>query len=282
MDSPHKRGDTVAPTLVIGAGGKTGRRVAARLVDGGHQVRRGSRSGEPRFDWEDRDTWADALAGVGAAYVSYYPDLALPGAAEAVGDLARQAVESGVRRLVLLSGRGEPGALAAEHELAASGAEWTVLRCSWFAQNFSEGYLLDPVLAGEVALPVAAVGEPFVDLEDVADVALAALTGEGHAGQVYELTGPRLLTFAEAVGEIATAAGRPVAFAEVTMPEFLAGLREAEVPAEFGELLEHLFTEVLDGRNAELADGVERALGREPRDFSAYATAAAAAGAWRV
>ena len=197
-------------TLVLGGTGKTGRRVVERLAARGVPTRVGSRSGEPPFDWEDRATWAPALRGVGAAYVSYYPDLAVPSAPAAVGDLAALAVELGVRRLVLLSGRGEEEAQRAERILQEAGADWTIVRCSWFSQNFSENFMLDGVLDGVLALPVGDVREPFVDAEDIADVAVAALTEPGHAGQLYELTGPRLLTFAEAVAEIADASGRDV------------------------------------------------------------------------
>ncbi|TIT50698.1 MAG: NmrA family transcriptional regulator, partial [Mesorhizobium sp.] len=150
------------PTLILGGTGKTGRRLADRLTAQGLPVRIGSRSGTPPFDWENNMTWVSALDGIGAVYISYYPDLAVPGAAEAVGAFANLAVERGVRRLVLLSGRGEKEAQRAEEMLKASGADWTILRCAWFAQNFSESFLLDPLLAGEVALPVGNVGEPFV------------------------------------------------------------------------------------------------------------------------
>ena len=128
-----------ALTLVLGGTGKTGRRVVQRLTALDQPVRIGSRSGGLPFDWEDPATWAPALTGVKAAYVSYYPDLAAPGAAEAIGSFAEMAVNSGTRRLVMLSGRGEDEAVACEKALAESGADWTVLRCSWFDQNFSEG-----------------------------------------------------------------------------------------------------------------------------------------------
>ncbi len=270
-----------SPILIIGGTGKTGRRVAARLQERGLPVRIGSRSGTPPFDWEDRATWAPALQGARAAYVSFFPDLAVPGAAEAIAELARVAVAGGTRRLVLLSGRGEEEAQRAEQELIASGADWTIVRCSWFSQNFSEDHLRDAVLAGEIALPVGDVPEPFVDADDIADVAVAALTDDRHIGELYELTGPRLLTFAEAAGEIGAASGRDVRLAQVSEQEYVTGLAGHGVPPDVVSLLRYLLTVVLDGRNASLADGVQRALGRPPRDFSDYAARAAAAGAWR-
>ena len=258
-------------TLVIGGSGKTGRRVIGRLAARDVPVRAASRSSAPRFDWNDPATWEPALRGASAAYISYYPDLAAPGAADAIGELSELAVRSGVRRLVLLSGRGEEEAQRAEAALQRSGADWTVVRCSWFAQNFSEGAFAEAIAAGELALPVDAVGEPFVDAEDIADVAVKALTEDGHAGQVYELTGPRLLTFEEAVGEIAAASGREVRFARIGFEEFAGEMAALGVPGDEIELLRFLFTEVLDGRNEYVTDGVQRALGREPTDFREYA-----------
>lgn len=268
------------PVLVVGGTGKTGRRVAERLAARGVPVRIGSRSANPAFDWEDPSGWAAALDGAGAAYITYYPDLAAPGAPEAVRALVDQALAQGVRRLVLLSGRGEEEAQQAEQVLQASGADWTIVRASWFSQNFSEGVVRDGVVAGEIALPAGDVGEPFVDADDIADVVVAALTEDGHAGQLYEVTGPRLLTFAEATAEIARATGRPVRYTRVPAEDFATMLAEQGTPAEFTELLLYLFTTVLDGRNASLADGVQRALGRAPKDFADYARDAAASGAW--
>jgi uncharacterized protein YbjT (DUF2867 family) len=268
------------PILVLGGTGKTGRRVAERLAARGVPIRVGSRSGEPPFDWDAPATWAPVLDGVRAAYVVYYPDLAFPGAVDVVGAFADLAVRGGVRRLVLLSGRGEEGALLGEQAVRDSGADLTVLRSSWFNQNFSEDFLLEPVLAGDLALPARDVPEPFVDADDVADVAVAALTQDGHAGQLYELTGPRLLTFVDAAAEIAKAAGRDVQFRRVSGEEYTAGLLAQGLPEPTAEALTELFTLVLDGRNASLTDGVQRALGRPPRDFTDYAEAAAATGAW--
>lgn len=271
---------TGTTTLVAGGTGKTGRRVVQRLTARGVPVRVGSRSGEPPFDWEDATTWAPVLDGVRAAYVAYYPDLGVPGADEVVGSFARLAVERGVRRLVLLSGRGEEGAEVAEQAVRDAGAEWTILRSTWFSQNFSEDYLLGPVRSGEVALPAIDVVEPFVDADDVADVAVAALTQEGHGGRLYELTGPRLLTFEQAIAEIAAASDRDIRFVPVTIEEYGSELARVGLPGKFVELLTYLFSEVLDGRNAHLADGVRLALGRPPRDFSAYVRETAAGGTW--
>lgn len=263
-------------TLVLGGTGKTGRRVVERLTARELPVRVGSRSAQPPFDWEDQTTWAPALAGVGAVYISYFPDLAFPGALETISTFAKLAVSTGVGRLVLLSGRGEDEAQACEQAVQNSGADWTIVRCSWFNQNFSESFMLEPVLSGELALPTGDAVEPFVDAEDIADVAVAALVDDGHGGQVYELTGPRLLTFADVAAEISGAAHREVRYVPVTAGQYLAVLEENGLPTEFVEL----FTKVLDGRNAHLTDGVQRALGRAPRDFSEYARDTAATGVW--
>ena len=245
--------------LVIGGTGKTGRRVAERLTARGVPVRIGSRGSQPAFDWDDPATWPAAIEGATAAYVAFAPDLAVPGAAAAVRDVARLASDAGLRRLVLLSGRGEQEALRSEAEVRSAFPGVTVLRCSFFAQNFTEGAFAPDVQAGELALPVGDVREPFIDADDIADAAVAALLEDGHEGELYELTGPRLLTFAEAVGD--TARVRSVPMAEFTAGLASVGLGKAEIA-----LLEYLFGEVLDGRNTSLTDGVERILGRPPLD----------------
>src|SRR5690606_20680714 len=176
------------PIRVLGGTGKTGHRIAKHLSERDIRVRIGSRSAVPAFDWNDRSTWTAALEGVRAVYISYYPDLILPGAKEAIATLAERALSMGIRRLVLLSGRGEEAAQATEDALTALGGDLTIVRASWFMQNFSEGAFRDDVLAGELALPVSTVREPFVDAEDIADVAVAALTDDRHIGQTYEVT----------------------------------------------------------------------------------------------
>ncbi len=266
--------------LVTGGTGKTGRRVIRRLEAQGVPVRIGSRSADVPFDWNDSSTWAPVLRNVASVYIVYYPDLAVSGAADTIRAFVDLAVQSGVRRLVLLSGRGEEEAQRCERIVQQAGVAWTVLRATWFSQNFSEGFMRELVLAGVVALPAGDVREPFVDVEDIAEIAAAALTEPGHAGQCYELTGPRLLTFAEAVGEIAKATGRDVAYVPIAHEAFQSALKEQGAPAELIGLLGYLFREILDGRNSRLTDGVRRALGRAPRDFGEYARDAAAAGFW--
>jgi uncharacterized protein YbjT (DUF2867 family) len=268
-------------TLVIGGTGKTGRRVADRLVKAGRQVRIGSRSAELPFDWEQQDTWEQPLQGVKAAYVAYQPDLAVPGALETVEAFFDRAIASGVEKLVLLSGRGEVEAEQAERLLQATSVDWTILRSSWFFQNFSESFFLDPILAGQVALPVVeSVAEPFVDVDDIADLAFAAFTDPRHSHQLYEISGSKALTFAEAIGEIAAVTGREIKFVSISADDYRAELVRQGVPEDFIELVLYLFATVLDGRNTPLTDGVQRALGRPPREFSDYVRQTAATGIW--
>jgi uncharacterized protein YbjT (DUF2867 family) len=264
--------------LVVGGTGKTGRRVVERLAARGLPVRVGSRTARPAFDWEDPSTWEPAMRGARAVYLVYPTDLAFPGVAERVRACAAVAASSGVRRLVLLSGRGEEGARQSEQGVRQCGVPFTIIRASWFSQNFSEGFLRDGVLAGAIALPSAqnpGVTEPFVDTDDVADVAVAALTEDGHAGKTYELTGPRLIGFEAAAAEIGRATGRQIRYLPLTGAEFAAA---AQLPPQFEPLTE-LLTGILDGHNSEVTDGVQQVLGRPARDFSDYVRDAAAAGA---
>lgn len=270
--APGHRGTAQQATaLVLGGTGTTGRRVAARLSALGRGVRIGSRAGTPPFEWGDPRTWPPVLDGVRAAYLAYAPDLAFPGADAAVAAFTRRAVEAGVERLVLLSRRGKAGALRAEEAFFAAGPPvGAVVRSSFFAQNFTEGLLAEPIRSGVLELPAGGAAEPFIDADDLADVAVAALTGPrgDHAGAVHEVTGPHLLTFAEAVGIVSRTTGRTVDYRAAAPREFRDGLLAAGMPAAEAEGLTALFTEVLDGRNARLAGGVQAVLGRPPRSFS--------------
>lgn len=267
------------PTLVIGATGKTGSRVASILDQKGVPVRRGSRGAAIPFDWDRPETWNAALDGVISAYVTYFPDIAIPGAVEKVEALAAAAKAAGVEHLVMLTGRGEHHARLGEDVIRASGVDYTIVRAAWFAQNFSEGYLRDPVLDGVLPMPGGDILEPIIDIDDIADVAVAALTEDGHRGELYEVTGPRLMSFAQMAAELGAATGHPVRHIPISFEEFRAGVAEAAGPF-IADIFEAIARETLDGRNAHVTDGVERALGREPRDFAEFAAKAARAGAW--
>ena len=271
----------LAPVLVTGGTGRTGTRVARRLTDLHTPVRIGTRNSVTPLDWHNPTTWAPALDGVRAAYLCYSPDLAFPGVSGLMADFSGAAAEAGVQRLVLLSGRGEDGARAAEDAVRASGLEWTVLRCAWFAQNFSEHFLLGPVRRGRLMLPAnGGIAEPFLDLDDLAEIAADSLTGDSHVGKVLELTGPRLLTLQEIADELSTATGRSIEFVPCTAQEFAADLAPDGIPTEEALPLAGLFTEILDGRNAALTTDLARALSGKPTDFTTYATRTAATGVW--
>ena len=267
-------------TLVLGGTGKTGSRIVSRLTAMDRRVRIGSRTAAIPFDWENPATWSPALQGMDAVYISYQPDLAVPGAASTIQAFVKKAVESGVQQLILLSGRGEPEAQECEKIVMAAGVEWTIVRASWFCQNFSESHMLEPIVAGYVALPAGETSEPFIDADDIADVAVAALTEEKHNGNIYEVTGPRLLTFREAIAAIANAAGKNIHYEEITIEEYAAMLATHGVPDDVSSLIAYLFSEVMDGRNARITDGVERALGRRATDFSAYIKKTITTGVW--
>ncbi|MEL7481202.1 MAG: NAD(P)H-binding protein [Pseudomonadota bacterium] len=267
-------------TLVLGGTGKTGRRVADRLSAMGKSVRVGSRSAVPSFDWDNEASWERCLAGVNAVYITYAPDLAFPGATDAIQAFVTKAKRAGVKRLVLLSGRGEAEAQACERIVQASGIDWTIVRASWFNQNFSEGAFIEMVLNGAITLPAGNTPEPFVDVDDIADVAVAALTQDHHVGEIYEVTGPRLMTLSDVAADLSAATGREITYVDVPHEGFMAEIEASGAPKEVAWMLDYLFSTVLDGRNASLTHGVARALGRPPKDFADYARDVARTGVW--
>jgi len=269
-----------APILVIGKNGKTGHRVKQRLQALGYPTRAVSRSTTPSFDWRRPDTWRGALEGARAAYVTYQPDLAIPRAQADITAFVELARETGLEHIVLLSGRGEAGAQRAEEIVMAGGIPWNIVRASWFFQNFSESFMRDGILTGELVLPAGDVVEPFVDADDIAEVAVAALTEPGRRNRVFEVTGPRAMTFADCMHELSQALGRPVNYTPVPVDDYIEALEAQGVPEELRGLLRELFTEVLDGRNSRVMHGVEEALGRPATDFEAYLGKAMDAGAW--
>ncbi|MEN8179877.1 MAG: NmrA family transcriptional regulator [Pseudomonadota bacterium] len=269
-----------SPILIIGKNGKTGRRVNERLQALGYATRPVSRSTTPPFDWEKLETWRSTIEGAASAYVTYQPDLAVPSAEPAIREFVRIARETGLKHIVLLSGRGEEGAQRAEEVVKSSGISWNIVRASWFCQNFSESFMLEGLLAGELVLPAGDTLEPFVDADDIADVAVAALTEPGHRNKVFEVTGPRALTFAQCIREISEALDRPVKFTSVPVDAYINALREQGVPEEMRWLLHELFTVVFDGRNSKVMFGVEEALGRPTTDFNTYVQKTVESGVW--
>lgn len=269
-------------TLVLGGTGKTGRRIISSLQAKGMPVRIGSRSASPPFDWNNEAGWDNCLKGVQSVYISYAPDLAIPGATDSIQAFTDRAKQHGVKRLLLLSGRGEAEAQACEKIVQESGIDWTIVRASWFFQNFSEGAFVDMVLSGQITLPADDTPEPFVDVDDIAEVAVAALTEAGHVGEIYEVTGPRLMTFTQIAMELSDATSREIDYVQIPQADFLAGVTESGAPKEVAWMLDYLFSTVLDGRNAYLTDGIQRALGRSPKDFTQYAQEIAATSLWKI
>ena len=267
--------------LVLGSNGKTGRRVAARLENNSEvEIRLGSRNEKIPFDWENPQTWENVVKDIDTVYITFQPDLAVPFAAEAIENFTKLATKNGVQKIVLLSGRGEKEAQVCEEIVKKNAKYWTIIRASWFNQNFSESFFLDPILYGIVALPRAEALEPFTDADDIADVVTTALLNDSHNGKTYELTGPRLLTFKQAVNEIAEASGRNITFQSLSLEEYTQMLREYQVPEDHIWLVNYLFEQVLDGRNSNITQDIENILGRKAKDFSAYAKETAKTGIW--
>jgi len=266
--------------LVIAANGKTGRRLVPRLEARGATVRRGSRSSNPAFDWTSRDTWPNALEGMDAAYVVYQPDLAFRGALDDIRSFTRIAREQGVRKIVLLSGRGVEEAIRAERIVADSGLEWTNIRAAWFSQNFSEGDFSFMIRSGVIALPMGIAVEPIVDAEDIAEVAAVALTDTGLNGRSLELSGPAALTHDEIAAELSRAAGREIRYQPISDEALRTTLLELDTPPAYIDLLAYLFEITRSGVNAKPTTDVEAVLGRPPRSFADFAGTAATAGAF--
>ncbi|KAB7528102.1 NAD(P)H-binding protein [Flagellimonas olearia] len=267
--------------LVLGGKGKTGRKVVEQLINQKQNVRVGSRSEAIPFDWENRATWPNALDGMDKVYITFQPDLAVPGALKAIEELVKVAQQKNVKKLVLLSGKGEREAELCEQVVIHSGIDYTIVRASWFNQNFSESFFLDPILAGHVALPMAQAKIPFVDTDDIADVVVEVLMNDGHDGKTYELTGARFLTFEEVVADIAKATGRDIAFTPISLPAYTKMMEEVGVPSDYVWLINYLFSEVLGNKENEvIAHDIEKVLGRAPKDFSEYVQETAATGIW--
>ncbi|MBS9463560.1 NmrA family NAD(P)-binding protein [Flagellimonas sp. 389] len=267
--------------LVIGGTGKTGRRVAENLTQSGHNVRVVGRKTNPAFDWENPETYNVALKDMDRAYIVYYPDLAVPGSRDAISTLTKKALEAGLEKVVLLSGKGETEAEACEEIVANSGLNYTLVRASWFNQNFSEGAFLEFVLDGVVALPMPEAEIPFVDVDDIADVVSTVILDDSYNGQTITVTGPQKRTFKEVVEIMAEASDKQIQFVPISIDEFKEGMRKAGLPDSYVWLFGYLFQEVLgNAKNQEISNDVAEVLGRPAKDFETYATKTAASGVW--
>jgi uncharacterized protein YbjT (DUF2867 family) len=267
--------------LILGGNGKTGRRVAQLLSkESDVEVRLASRSTTPSFDWEKPETWLEAIKGIDTAYITFQPDLAIPTAPETIRQFTALVTQNGVQKMVLLSGRGEKEAQICEEIVKSTAQKWTIVRASWFNQNFSESIFIEPILAGFVALPKANIPEPFTDADDIAAVVVEALLNDEHNGKTYELTGPRLLTFEQAIAEIAEITGRKIIFQSLSLEQYIDMLRQYQVPEDVIWLVNYLFSEVLDGRNSTVTNDVEKVLGRKATDFTDYVLKTAQTGIW--
>ncbi|WP_299184726.1 NmrA family NAD(P)-binding protein [uncultured Aquimarina sp.] len=267
--------------LVIGGTGKTGRRVAENLTELGHNVRVVGRKTNPMFDWENTDTYDAALKDMDRAYIVYYPDLAVPGSRDAISTLTKKALEAGLEKVVLLSGKGETEAEACEEIVANSGLNYTLVRASWFNQNFSEGAFLEFVLNGTVALPMPNAEIPFVDVNDIADVVSKVIVDDSYNGQTITVTGPQKRTFKEVVEIMAEASNKHIQFVPISIEEFKEGMKQAGLPDSYVWLFGYLFQEVLGNpENQEVSDDVAKVLGKPAIDFETFAKQTAATGLW--
>ena len=278
---------TTTPILILSGKGKTGRRVAAQLDARRVPYRLASRSSEQRFDWYDESTWSATIAGADTAYLA--PPVGPTGLAQA-GRFIQQAAAEGLRRVVLLSGRGVgslgrdfavyDGQLDLEHAVKASGADWTIVQPAWFAQGFSEDFLRYHVLAGEIRLSAGTGAEAWIDTNDVGDVMTAALLDESYTGQVLALSGPRPLTMTEVADALSTATGRPITYVDLDPEKHVAELIEQGLTPEDAEAVRDLFAVIRNHRSEYVSDGVQQVLGRPPRDFADWARETATTGVW--
>ena len=268
--------------LVLGGTGKTGRRVLHHLVTAGHTARAAARTPGPaspgvepvRFDWADPSTYAPALSGVDAVYV-VPPALQLEHA-EQIAALGTLALDLGVSRAVLLSARGVDKApdnamFRSEQALAGTGLPTGVVRPSWFAQNFTESFFAPGISTdGVIVAPSAEGAHAFIDAEDIAAVAAALLTGTAPLG-AYDISGPQALRFSEVAAILSAHAGREVKHVDLPVDDWEAGAAQNGLPVEYAEMLGMLFTLIRDGYDAEVSDGVQRALGRPATSFEDWA-----------
>lgn len=264
-----------ANILVIGGGGKNGSRVVKKLKTLGYTVFSTTRvrdevNEDTRFfDWNDGTSYDQALKNMDKVYI-VHPDTSIPDAKEQITELISTMVENSISKAVLLSGRGQESVRKCEDILISSPLKWAVLRSAWFNQNFSEGHFSHGIQAGEVTFMADSVKEPFVDLDDLSDAVVECLIDEKHDGKIYEITGSELLTFKEAVEMIGNKLNRSIKYNFLDKDEYRELLKKAGLPPFVAEHMAAAFDEILDGRNENTGDGIQKVLGRNPRKFNEF------------
>ncbi|HVE84256.1 MAG TPA: SDR family oxidoreductase [Myxococcales bacterium] len=244
-------------------------RVAAHTLERGQEAFPGAEVAV--LDYEDPATFAPALEGVAALY------LASPATSQADPELALidAAQAGGVQRVVKLSAMGVESApdevplRAVEKRLQGSGLQWTLLRPTWFMQNFvtlhapsiQGGTLLEP--AGESRLA-------FIDARDIAAVAVQALTSDGHHGQAYALTGPELLGRQDVAERIGRVLGKDIRYRSCSDQEFHQLMRPY-LPESYIQLLLALYADLRSGGDGPVTQDVRKVLGRPPIPFDQFA-----------
>ncbi|MFF4102783.1 NmrA family NAD(P)-binding protein [Streptomyces sp. NPDC001903] len=267
-------------TLVIGATGTTGRRVTAGLVAEGHRVKAAGRRATPmegaeavRFDWNEPATWDEALDAVDRVYL--VPPIGSSDPVKVMLPFLRQARAAGVHRAVLLSSSAIPAggpAVGQVHEaLPGLFEQWAVLRPSWFMQNFAASTPHAHSIRDEGAIMSASedgrVG--FIDAEDIAAVAVRALTDDQAPNTELILTGPQTLSYTDVAAIITEVTGHPVVHRQLTF-EQLRDRWAAEIPLEFATMLAGMDRAIAAGAEDRTSDTVERLTGRPPGTFRAF------------
>jgi len=261
--------------LIIGGKGKNGRRVAEKLKSHKFNPIVTTRTinahveNERYFDWNDSSTFGPALKNIEIVYI-VHPDTSMLGAEQQIEGLITEMMNQSVSKAVLLSGRGQASVEKCEKILMQSQLDWTVIRSAWFNQNFSEGHFLHGIRSGEVTFMADTVKEPFVDLEDLSDVVVECLIDAVHNGKIYEVTGPELLTFAEAVNVIGVKLKRNIQYQYLNQEAYRQYLKNAGLDEFIAAHMTQAFSEILDGRNENIGKGVTHVLGRDPIKFTDF------------
>ncbi|MFI0351922.1 NAD(P)H-binding protein [Actinomadura sp. 9N407] len=270
--------------LVTGATGTTGSRIVPRLTALGHTVKAAARrptapaGARPvRFDWYDPATFDEALRGTDRIYL--VPPIGSPDPAAVMLPFLERARAAGVRRAVLLSSSAIPAGGPAVGQVHAALAdvidEWAVLRPSWFMQNFTDQHLhADSIRKEGTIMTATGTGRVgFVDADDIAAVAVHALTDATAPGPDLVITGPQALSYDDIAATISQVMGRPVRHRVLTYEQMRDRLA-TEIPEEFAALLARLDRSIAEGAEDRVTRTVERVTGRPPRTFSDFARAA--------